>query len=98
VATNQKIDMLIKDDQERYVEHAVHFGIGHSVMKEIICHVRCWEVYCHWPECHTDVFDWDAGKFVVIVFPLAKMNIKGHVSAWLNSVLKDVPLSVMTSC
>jgi hypothetical protein len=93
VATNQKIDVLIKNDQESYVEHAVHFGIGHSVMKEIICPVRCWKVYSHWPECHTDVFDCGLLESLLsLCSPLAKMNIKGHVSAWLNSVLKDVPL------
>jgi hypothetical protein len=46
VAKNQHIDVLIQDDQESDMELAVHFGIGHSAMQEIIFAVGCWKVYC----------------------------------------------------
>jgi hypothetical protein len=74
VVKNQQIDVLIKDDQESCMELAVHFGIGHSAMQEIIFAVRCWKVYCcqisqlaRMPRRSCSL--WDAGKLVIVRFP-----------------------------
>jgi len=45
------------------------------------------------PECHADHVDCGMLESLLwLGFPLAKMNIKGHGSACLNSVLKNVLL------